>query len=143
MKLKELAIEDLEAMTYDEIAYQILLEGGRKQKLLTLYEKICKLLKLDFQKEKDNIADFFGTLSTNKKFIMLGNGYWDLQINHKTNIVVDNSIEEIDDEEIEEEIEEDSDIENENIFYESNAGDDTAEDDLADLAVITDEDETN
>lgn len=142
MKLKEISLPELETMPYDEIAYLILVESGKKEKLLNLYKKVCNLLKLNFEKEQENIADFFEILSTNKKFIMLDNGYWDLQIKHKANIIVDDSLEEVDEEEFEEEIDE-IEEEVEDIFYDENETDDTAEDDLASLVVINDEDETN
>lgn len=144
MKLKELSLDELESMTYDEIACQLLLESGKKEKLLKLYEKICKLLKLDFETEKDNIVDFFEILSTNKKFVMLKNGYWDLQINHKLNSLVEDIIDDEEMEEDEEETEDEkTDTEDDDIFYEADEDDDTVEDDLAELAVVDEDDESN
>lgn len=144
MKLKDLTTEELECMPYDEIAYLILIENGKKEKLLNLYKKVCKLLKLDFEQEQEKIADFFEILSVNKKFIMLDNGYWDLQINHKIDVMVeDNHEEDILDEELEDNFFEEEN-EEEDIFYETEETDDTADDDLANLVVISDEeDETN
>lgn len=144
MKLKELTVAELETMPYDEIAYLILLESGKKEKLLNLYKKVCNLLKLNFEKEQENVADFFEILTTNKKFVMLDKGYWDLQINHKANILVEDSLEDLTDEEDIEEIEEEEVEEAEDIFYDKEETDDNAEDDLASLVVISDEeDETN
>lgn len=144
MKLKDLTTEELECMPYDEIAYLILIENGKKEKLLNLYKKVCKLLKLNFEQEQEKIADFFEILSVNKKFIMLDNGYWDLQINHKIDVMVeDNHEEDILDEELEDNFFEEEN-EEEDIFYETEETDDTADDDLANLVVISDEeDETN
>ncbi len=146
MKLKELTLAELETMPYDEIAYLILLESGKKEKLLNLYKKVCNLLKLDFEKEQDNVADFFEILTTNKKFVMLDKGYWDLQVNHKANIALDDILEEVtDEEEFEEEtLGELEAEEDEDIFYDGDVADDTADDDLASLGVMSDEeDEAN
>ncbi len=139
MELKSLTQDELESMGYDEIAYLILLESGKKQTLLNLFQKVCKLLKTDFESHAENVPEFFELLSTNKKFIMLDNGFWDLQINHKTNIVIEHEDEDhvdIEEEAIEHEEEHDNDI-----FYEGEATDDTTEDDLADFALINEDDE--
>lgn len=143
MKLKELTTEELECMPYDEIAYLILLESGKKEKLLNLYKKVCKLLKLNFETEQENISDFFEILSTNKKFVMLAKGYWDLQINHKTDLIIENVNDDDDSvDEIEEEEEDDKkDSDSEDIFYESDETDDTVDDDLASLVVVSSEDD--
>ena len=47
MKLKKLSLEELESMSYDDIAYQIFVEGNKKLKLPELFKKICDLLQLD------------------------------------------------------------------------------------------------
>ncbi|MFI3260765.1 MAG: hypothetical protein R3Y13_03535 [bacterium] len=147
MKLKELTREELECMPYDEIAYLILIETGKKEKLINLYKKICKLVNKKFEDEQDQLPEFFEILTTNKKFVMLKNGYWDLQVNHKLNIELDETLEEILDEEEIEELEEQEkeqekdEIEEENLFYEREETDDTADNDLANLVVISDEEE--
>lgn len=147
MKINELTKDELESMPYDEIAYLVLLESGKKEKLLNLYKKVCKLLNLKFNDETDKIADFFEILSTNKKFVMLKNGYWDLQVNHKSELMLDDTEEEIFDEEELEELEQlEETVENgaeEDIFYDAEDTDDTVEDDLADLVVITNEEDEN
>ncbi len=142
MKLKDLTLNELESMSYDEIAYLILLESGKKEKLMNLFKKICKLLQIDSEANADYITHFFEVLSTNKKFIMLDNGYWDLQINHKVNIVVEHEDEEhIDIEDhVEEETEKESD---ENIFYESEDTDDVVDDEFADLVVVDEDEEAS
>ena len=78
-------------------------------------------------------------MSTDKRFTMLDNGYWDLRINHSQKMVIDEDEEE---EEIEIEDEDEEESEEEDIFYEGDSDDDDAEDDLKDLVVI-DEEEAN
>lgn len=141
MKLKELTNEELQTMAYDEIAYLILEEAGKKMKLLDLFKKVCKVLGLPEGTVEERIADFFELLSINKKFVLLKNGYWDLATKHQQDIVVEDE-EEVVDEEINQEDEmEEIEEENEDIFYDNELdNDDEDEDDLKDLVII-DEDE--
>ena len=141
MKLKDISKEELESMNYDDIAFVILSEQKKKMKIQDLFKKICKALDLSDEEFEAQIADFFEIMSTDKRFTMLDNGYWDLRINHSQKLVLD---EEEDEEEeiIEEEDEEEETEEEENIFYDENPDDDEADDDLKDLVVI-DEEEAN
>ena len=142
MSLKDITKEELETMGYDEIAYIILEEAGKKMKLLDLFKKVCKALDLPEATIENRIGDFFELLSINKKFVLLPKGYWDLAINHVQNIVIEDEEEVISDEIVEddEDIEEEPD-ENEDIFYDNDLDDnDEEDDDLKDLVII-DEDE--
>ena len=141
MKLKDLPKEEIEAMGYDEIALHILQESGKKMKLQDLFKKICKLLGDDEEALADHITDFFELLSTNKKFVMLKNGYWDLQTRHASEITIEDTDEEVFDVEEAEQptIEEEPD--EEEIYYDEETDDDVDEDELSDLVVI-DEEET-
>ncbi len=143
MKLKELKKEEIEAMGYDEIALLILQESGKKMKLQDLFKKVCKALGIDENEFADHITDFFELLSTNKKFVMLKNGYWDLQTRHQSEITVEETDDETfgADEAIEEEEEEEPD--EEDIYYEDEPDDDVEEDDLSDLVVVDEDEETS
>ncbi len=141
MNLKDISKEELQTMGYDEIAYLVLENNKKKMKLLDLFKKVCEVLELPEQTVEDRIADFFELLSINKKFILLKNGYWDLAINHKQDIVVEED-EEIDSEELEddseEDIEEETD-EDDDIFYDDLDDTDDEDDDLKDLVIIDEE----
>ncbi len=141
MKLSEIPKDELELMGYDDIALLVLQESGKKMKLNDIFKKVCNLLKLPDSILEEHLVDFFELMSTNKKFIMLENGYWDLQTRHKLDVVIeeDDEEEEIsDEEEIEEETEE------EDIFYDNeDETEDVEEDDLADLVVIDSDDDSN
>ena len=141
MKLKEIPREELEAMNYDDIAYIILTEQKKKMKISDLFKKICNALGLSDDEFEAQIADFFEIMSTDKRFTMLDNGYWDLRINHSQQLLLDEE-EEDEEEIIEDEEDEEENEEEENIFYDENPDDDDAEDDLKDLVVI-DEEEAN
>ena len=140
MKLKKLSKEELEAMTYDEIAYKIFEEEKKKLKLPELFKKICDLLELDESEYENRIADFFQLISRDQRFTMLDKGYWDLKEKYKANIIMDNDEE---DEEIEES-EDDLDMNEEDGSYnydEENEDDDVEEDDLKDLVIISDDED--
>lgn len=144
MKLKDISQEELDLMSYDELAALILEESRKKMKIFDLFKKVCNILNLSDAEFENKIADFFEILSTNKKFIMLENGYWDLKAKHNVEMIID----EEDDDTLTEVMEEDMDIEPEeeetDIFYETDDTDDEEDDDLQDLVVIdVDEDEAN
>lgn len=141
MKLNEISKEELELMGYDDIALLVLQENGQKMKLRGIFEKVCSVLELSSDTVDNQIMDFFEQLSINKKFIMLDNGYWDLQTRHNFDLVVDEDEEVIEEEKdtIEEDIEDEEDI-----FYDKDEDtDDVEEDDLADLIVVDDIEEDN
>ena len=105
-------------------------------KIKDLFNEIAKLLKLTEQEYENHIADFFELLSTDKRFIMLDNGYWDLRVNHSHKIIIDEDddeyIEDIDLEDIEEDDIFDDDIDSD---------DDKEEDDLKDLVIVSEDDD--
>lgn len=145
MKLSEIPKEELELMGYDDIAALILQESGKKMKLQDIFKKVCKVLDLPDNVVEEQLMDFFELMSINKKFIMLKNGYWDLQTRHKLDIVIEEDEE--DEEELiedEEEIDDMEEPEEDDIFYDKDdETDDVDDDDLADLVVIDADDEAN
>lgn len=143
MKLKDLTLQELEAMSYDDIAYMVLEEKNKPMKINDLFREVCNLLKLSDKDYEDKIADFFEVLSTDHRFVMIEKGLWDLKIKHSAKIVMDideeddilaDALSEDDDEEEEEE---------EDIYYEGDETDDQSEDDLKDLVIIDDDEEAN
>ena len=141
MSIKNMTIEELEAMSYDDIAIMILNESKKTMKINELFKKVCDLLKLSEDEFINKLPAFFDVISTDHRFIMLEDGTWDLKTRHSTNVIIDNEDEEeelIPDEEEEEEEEE------EEIFYDEDAADDdTADDDLKDFVIIDEDEETN
>ena len=146
MNLKDITKEELETMGYDEIAYLVLENNKKKMKLYDLFKKVCDVLDLPEATVEDRIADFFELLSTNKKFVLLPNGYWDLATNHLQEVVIEDDEEEPLPEELEElENEDNEDMmnmdEEDDLFYDSDLDDDDPDDDdLKDLVIIDDDD---
>ena len=144
MKISEIPRDELELMSYDEIAALILQENGKKMKLQDILKKICQILELPEGSAEALLMEVFEQLSINKKFIMLKNGYWDLQSRHKLNIVIEDDEEETlvsEDEEMDDIIDEEPEDE-EDIFYDGDdETDDVVDDELSDFMVVDSEEE--
>ncbi len=136
MKLSKLSKEDLENMSYDDIAYEILKEKGKNFKIIDLFNQIGKLLDFSEDKIEREIEDFFEMLTLDKRFIMLENGSWDLREKHSEKIIIED--EEEDDIEIN--IEDNDEPDDDTIFYDEDESDD-ADEDLKDLVIIDEEEE--
>ena len=98
-----------------------------------------KLLDLPESYFEKKIADFYTALATDKRFILLDNGKWDLRSNHTSDKIIKVSEEE---EEEEEEVEEkqEEDIEEDNFDDTEEEYDEDTNEELKDLVVL-DEDE--
>lgn len=139
MKLKELTKEELEAMSYDDIALMILTESNKKMKINELFKEVCNLLSLSDDEYVSKLPSFFEILSTDHRFTMLEDGSWDLKTRHSTKVIIDS-----DDEEDLEEIDDLEDTEEEeDIFDEEDETDDIEDDDLKDLVIIDEDEEAN
>ena len=144
MKLSDIPKEELETMNYDDIAYIILNEEKAKMKINELFKKVCDALELPENTFEEKIVDFFELLTTDKRFIMLEDGYWDLREHHNPKVIVDDDEEEetlindADDEAENDLLEEEQE---EDIFYDTDTEDDLPDDELEDLVVIDVDDE--
>ena len=143
MSLKGMKKEELELLSNKDIAYMIIEESKKKVNTADLFKKIMKLLDLPESTFDKKIADFYTALSTDKRFILLDNGKWDLRSNHTSDKVLkvtdEDEDEEEDEEETEDQVEEEIEEDNFDDTDESDYDDDTNEE-LKDLVVI-DEDE--
>ena len=145
MSLKTMKKEELELLSNKDIAMMILEESNKKINTADLFKKIMKLLDLPESTFDKKIADFYTALSTDKRFILLDNGKWDLRSNHTSDKVI--KITDDEDDEEEEEESEDADKPEGDELDEDNYDDTEDEDydedtneELKDLVVI-DEDE--
>ena len=144
MQIKDMKKEDLEVMAYDDLAYLILREAGSKMKINDLFKEVCNILDLSNEEFENKIADFFELLSTEKRFVMLENGYWDLRDNHSQKIIIDED-DDVDDEEVDFDDPVDNDVtdDSEEIFDDNEDEDIDDNDDLKNFAVIDEDDEEN
>lgn len=142
MSLKKLKKEELELLSNKDITKLILEDSKKTLNTAELFKKIIELLELPEDIFETKIGDYYTALSTDKRFILLDDGTWDLRSRHTSDKVIKVSEDEDDDADIDmddekddqEEIEEDSYDDNEEEY------DASASEELKDLVVI-DEDE--
>lgn len=140
MKSITLTEEEIASMSYDDVAYLILEKNQSKMKIQDLFKEVIKSMNLGESAFEEHLADFFELLSTDKRFIMVDKGFWDLKINHSTKLVIEDEDEE--DEIIEEEPIIETEEDEEEINYDEEIlDDDDAEDDLKDLVIMDDPEE--
>ena len=139
MSIKKMTKEDLELLSNKDIT-NLLLEEKGKQTTPDLFKKIIELLELPSSTFDQKIGDYYTSLTTDKRFILLEDGTWDLRNRHTSDKILKLEDDE-DDEEIEE-IEEEQEEETEDFDSIDNDEDDIDDndDDLKDLVVL-DEDE--
>jgi len=139
---KKLTKEDLELMSYNDIA-NLLLKDETKQSTLDLFTKIVDMLELPKSVLENKIGEFYTALTNDQRFLLMEDGTWDLKSNHKTNnLTIDEDLEDYD-EELEEDYEDivEDEEENEDIYSEEN------DDDISDVTeeyknlVIVDEED--
>lgn len=139
MNIRQMPLEELELLSYTDIAYELLKLDKKSKTTPVLFGEVCKLLNINEDTMFDLIGDFYTTLITDKRFVLLDNAEWDLKEFHVIKPIVDDEEEEegLEDEE-EEEPEE---TEDELIEEDEEDFDDLDEmDDLEDLAIVTEED---
>ena len=137
MNIFKMSKEDLELLSFTDIAYEILKKEKTSKSTVEIFKTIAQLLELSEDEFALKIGDFYTTLTTDKRFLALEDGNWDLKERHSTKVVID------DDDDIDIEIEENTDnIEEEDISTDYDENEDYTDDDLEDLVVIdTDENE--
>ena len=144
MKIKDLTKEDIENLSYEELAQIILSNKTSKMKIVDIFKKICELKNMSESEFENKVADFYDLISTNKEFLVLEKGYCDLRKNHTPKVIID----EEDNLEVEEDSSEtsDSDEDNEDIFYDNSSEEDDVtenDDELSDFMIVDEDDEQN
>lgn len=144
MELKNMPREELEILSYTDLAALILKEQNKSLNTPSIFRTICDLLEYTDEEFTEKIGDFYTSLTIDKRFVFLENNEWDLREKHAVELVVDD--EEDDLEEDIEEVEEEEVIEEEEEDIDSVIEDDDLEDvddDLEDLAILSDEELEN
>ena len=141
MKLSKMTKEELEQYSYDDLTKMILEEEGKPLNTPTIFRKICDLLELTDEQYSDKIGDYYTSLTTDKDFVLLEDGTWDLRDHHPASVVLTEDGEVYDEDDLED-IEEDAEEMEEIIGdREDDFEDDDDLDDLDDLEDIEDEDD--
>ena len=141
MSIEKLKKEELELLSHKDITNMLLEEKGAMN-TADLFKKITELLELPESTFEKKIGDYYTTLTTDKRFLLLEDGKWDLRTRHTSDKVV--TAPDQDEEEDEEELEaKEDDIEEETDNYDSTVSDeddfDDNDDDLKDLVVLDEE----
>ncbi len=144
MKIDKMKKEDLELLSYKEITSLILEEKGAMN-TLELFTKIVELLELPKSTIEKKIGDYYTTLTTDKNFLLLDDGKWDLRKNHTSDkIVKAQEQEDEEDEEDEEDVDNKVDLIEDEEDFDNQISDedefDDGDDDLKDLVVLDEED---
>lgn len=139
MKLKDMKKEELEALSYTDLTEMILKENKKSMNTASIFKEICKLLELSDEEYTTKIGDYYTSLTTDKRFILLESAEWDLRDNHKVDIVLDD--EEDEDVFSEEESENEEDVEDmsESVEITDDEIDLDDDDDMSDLNIVSDD----
>lgn len=140
---KELKKEEMKNLSYKDIAYLILEKNDVGINTLELFTDVIKKLELPSETVDAKIADFYTSLTTDKRFLMV-DGLWDLRVRHTS----DKLLSQVDEEDEEEEslLESDEELEDSEMdeFDEADdldeTYDDPDDDGLSDLVVIDEDD---
>ena len=141
--MKSIKKENVKDLSYKDITNLILENNKDGMNTLDLFTMIVDLLELPKDTIDTKIADYYTSLTTDKRFLLV-DGLWDLRSRHTSDkVLVDATDEEMEDEEEFDESEE-TDEEMEEDVYEDDIDGDTSydedDDGLGDLVVL-DEDE--
>ena len=140
MKVNKLSKEELEVMSYNDIA-DLLLNEESNLNTAVLFKKIVDLLELSSSTYESKIGDFYTSMSNDKRFILLEDGTWDLRKNHKSNVLLDEDYDLYDDEDSDDLYDDYESYEEDDVF------DEETDDDISDITedyknlVIVDEED--
>ena len=141
MDVRNMNKDDLELMSNTDITFNLLENSKKTINTADLFNEILKLLELPSSEFDKKIGDYYTALATDKRFILLEDGTWDLRSRHTSDKVKTISEEDEEDEDEEEITKDDQQEEIEEDNYDDTDDDyDDTDEDLKDLVVI-DEDE--
>ncbi|MCI5733385.1 MAG: DNA-directed RNA polymerase subunit delta [Tenericutes bacterium] len=138
MNVRQMPLEELELLSYADIAYELLKLDKKTKTTPVLFKEVCSLLEINEDAMFEMIGDFYTTLTTDKRFILLDNAEWDLKEFHSVAKIVDEEDEEEESADTEEPEKEEVEIEDEAVIGNEEEYDDD-DDDLSDLAILTEE----
>ena len=138
MSLSKMNKEELELLSYTDIAKLYLEENKKTLNTASLFKEVCNLLSLSESEYNEKITDFFQSLTTSKDFILLQSGEWDFNSKHSVKVAMDELYEETSDEEDEYDTEPE-DMTEEDEFNSIDDEEDYADDDLSDLTILNED----
>ncbi len=141
MNVRQMPLEELELLSYTDIAYELLKLDKKPKTTPVLFGEVCKLLEISEDNMMEMIGDFYTNLTTDKRFLLLDSAEWDLREAHPVKVVIEDDEEDdvVEEESSEEDIPEE--IEDEAVTPNTDDYDNSDDDmeDLEDLVVVTEE----
>ena len=138
MKLSKMTKEEIELLSYTDIAKLYLEENKTTLNTAELFKEVCNLLELSEGEYQEKITDFFQSLTTSKDFILLSDGKWDLKSKHSVKVAMDELYEEQSEDE-EFEFEPEDEMTEEDEYNSIDDEEDYADDDLSDLTILNED----
>lgn len=108
MNVRKMNKDELEQLSFTDIGYNIIKLDKKAKTTVQLFKEICSLLGLSDKQYEDKIADFFTSMTVDKRFVLLNSVNWDLKENHSVKTIIDESEDEYED--VDGELEEIDDI---------------------------------
>ena len=140
MDLKKMTKDELELLSNKDITNLILEDSKKSMNTADLFKKIIKLLELPESSFEKKIADYYTSLATDKRFVLLEDGTWYLRSRHTSDKVAkvadEEDEEDIEEKENEEEEETDSLAEDSYDDTDESDYDDETNEELKDLVII-------
>ena len=138
MNLSKMTKDEIELLSYTDIAKLYLEENKTTINTAELFKEVCNLLELTEGEYQEKITDFFQSLTTSKDFILLQDGKWDLKSKHSVKVAMDELYEESGDEDEDFELEPEEMTE-EDEYNSIDDEEDYADDDLSDLTILNED----
>lgn len=138
MKLKDMKKEELEVLSYTDLTEMILKENKKPMNTASIFKTICELLELTEDEYTSKIGDYYTSLTTDKRFLLLDTAEWDLKDKHKVEIVLDDDDDDDAVFEDEEEVEDTEEESSESVEITDDEID--LDDDMEDLSIVSDDD---
>lgn len=139
--MKKIKKEELELLSYQDIAKLILEDKKKGETTLTIFTEVCRQIGLTNEELQDKIGDFYTALTIDKRFTILKDGKWDLKANHTASIKTESDDDDDDSIGIEDNIDDENDDEDNDDDLESD--DDFDEDGLEGLVIVEEEEDLN
>ena len=97
MDIRKMSLEELELLSYIDIAYEVLKADKKAKTTPELFGEVCRLLEITEDQMFEMIGDFYTSLTTDTRFLLLENAEWDLKEFHAVKPVVEDLDEEDED----------------------------------------------
>ena len=88
MDIKKMPKDELELLSNKDITFYLLEQSKKSINTKDLFTEIIKLLELPKKTFDEKIGDYYTSLATDKRFILLSDGTWDLRSRHTSDKIV-------------------------------------------------------